>query len=783
MSPVKHSISASLRAWILIALVIFIGSQHLGCGTAYAANPVITSVSSPLMVGGVARVEGTGFSAGAKVNLFVTAGSGISNQGPLTPAAITSTSLVVAIPASVPLGEGVGALQVINTDQNYAASNVFTVQLAGSAAAGIPTLTAIDGIALASDSVNPNYALDNVETVVPPGSEVVLQGTGFDVVHGVAVDVFCACAGGKVGPFFINPGDPRLSSTMIDLPLPGSGPDALPVGPAAFVVSNRGADGMYSKKSNAVSVPIGNRIHVMSVTQVGSTLIVDGTGFSTLTTINFFTVRGGEVMNLGGMATSGAPAIGLTLISDSEFRFAVPAGAVPGPAYVQAINPPFILFTSSGNDPGGAFILTGPGAVATPTPIATPPPVATPTPWASPSVRATGLPTATPTPGEAYEMLMTGGIDNTANASGAHPALATAELYDEATGVFTSTAPMAYPRVAHSVTVLNNGTVLIAGGHNAFSVRAIPSAELYDIRTATFSLTGTMNSPRLNHAAVLLNNGTVLVAGGQNADFSAIDLAEIYDPATGLFTPTASMLNARMAPATAVLRDGTVLIAGGAGDSGPLANAELYDAAGAGSLPVGSMTTARQGAAATLLPNGTVLIAGGAAQSASCAGCATASAELFNPATKTFTATGSMSAPRRGHTATLLANGTVLITGGLDDASGAVLGSAEIYNPVTGKFSAAGNMKVARYQHQAALLASGKVLIAGGFDNSDSVTNSAEIFDPNTGQFTLAASMPDARAAYGMGCFAQNGTETWGQMARRAAGLTPPKNGPAKVTR
>jgi hypothetical protein len=780
MSPVKQSISARLRACVLIALMIFIGSQHLVCGSAYAANPTITSVSSPLMVGGLARVEGSGFSAGAKVNLFVRAGSGISNRGPLTPAAITPTSLLVAIPASVPLGEGVGALQLINTDQNYAASNVVTVQLAGSVAAGIPTLTAINGIALASDSINPNYALDNVETVVPPGSEVTLQGTGFDVVNGVAIDVFCACAGGKAGPFFINPGDLGLSSTLIDLPLPVSGPDALPIGPAAFVVSNRGADGMYSKKSNAVSVPIGNRIHVMSVTQVGSTLIVDGTGFSTLTTINFFTVRGGEVVNLGGMAPSGAPRIALTLISDSEFRFAVPAGAAPGPAYVQAINPPFIPFTSSGKDPGGAFILTGPGGVATPTPLATPSPVATPTPWASPTARATGVPTPTPTPGEAYEMLMTGGIDNTVNPSGAHPALATAELYDEATGVFTSTAPMAYPRVEHSVTVLNNRTVLIAGGHNAFSVRAIPSAELYDIKTATFALTGTMNSPRLNHAAVLLNNGTVLVAGGQNEDFSAIDLAEIYDPTTGLFTPTASMQNARIAPAAAVLKNGTVLIAGGAGDSGPLNNAELYDEAGAGSVPVGSMAKARQGATATLLPNGTVLIAGGASPSTSCAGCATASAELFNPATKTFTATGSMSTPRRGHTATLLANQTVLITGGLDDGSGAVVASAEIYNPATGKFSAAGNMKFARYQHQAALLASGKVLIAGGFDSSGTITNSAEIFDPKTGLFTLTASMPDARAAYGMGCFAQNGAETWGQMVRLAAGLTPPKNGPER---
>ncbi len=730
----------------------------------------------------MAKIEGSGFSGAAKINFFVSTAAGIVNYGPLTPAAVTPTSLSVGVPASVSLGNGVGAFQVVDTDQNYAASNIVTAQLAGSAAAGIPTITAINGVPLASDSVNPNYAVDNVETVVAPGSEVTLQGSGFDTVNGVAVDIFCACLGGKVGPFFINAGDPGLTAASISLILPASGPDAVPVGPAAFQVSNRGADGLYSEKSNAVSVPIGSRVHVMSVTQTGSTLVVDGTGFSTLTAINFYNVQSGKVVNLGGVSADGAPAIALTLVSDTEFRFAIPPAAVPGPAYVQAINPPFLPFTSSGNDPGGAFILSSSGAVATVTPIATPSPLATPTPWASPT--ASGVPTATPTAAAAYEVLITGGIDNTTDASGVHPALATAELYDEATGVFTTTAPMAYPRVEHSVTVLNNGTVLIAGGHDALSVRAMASAELYDTRTSTFSLTGTMNSPRMEHAAVLLNNGTVLVAGGQNADFSAVDLAEIYDPATGLFTLTASMQNARIAPAAAVLKDGTVLIAGGADNSGLLATAELYDAAGAGSEPVGSMTTARQGATATVLSNGTVLIAGGASPSASCGGCATASAELFDPATKTFTATGSMSVPRRGHSAILLANGTVLISGGLDDASGTVLASAEIYNPATGTFTAAGNMNFPRYQHQAALLASGEVLIAGGFDSSGSITNSAEIFDPKTGQFTLTASMPDARAAYGMGCLEPSTTGTWGQMARRAAaGLTPPKTGPAEITR
>ncbi len=728
---------------------------------AYASAPAIASVSSPVLVGGAFSINGSGFSAGAKVNFFVSTASGSINQGPFTPATITPTYLKVNVPATVPMGQGVVALQVVNTDQHFASSGVVTAQLAGAAGAGIPTINAINLVSLAATSTNPAYAIDNVETVVPRGGTVVLQGSGFDTVNGVAVDVFCAAAGGKVGPFFINPGDPGLSATSVSLTLPASGPYAPPVGPASFVISNRGSDGSYASKSNAVSAPIGSRIHVMAVAQSGGELIVDGTGFSTLTVINLFNAHSGGAVNLGGLAMTGAPAIPITLVSDTEIRFAIPAGAVAGPAYVQAINPPFVPYTSSGNDPGGAIILTNPSAVpsppATPTPGPTPTPIgAGPTPIATPTPKSSASPVATPTatPGAAYGMLAAGGMDNTLTASGDPLTIGSAETYDEADGVFEVTGSMAYPRLGHSATVLNNHKILVAGGHDAYSVRAMASAELYDIASGTFSFTGTMNSARLGHAAVLLNNGKVLVAGGQNADFAAINLAEIYDPATGVFTPTASMLAARINPASVVLNDGTVLIAGGADDSGALASAELYDVNGAGSVAVGSMTTARQGATATLLANGEVLVAGGV----NAAGTGIASAELYNPATKTFTATGSMSVARRGHSATLLANGTVLIAGGFNDGNGTALNSAELYNPATGRFTPVANMNSAHFGHSAATLESGKVLVAGGFDRAGHATNQAEIYDPATGKFTLTGSMIDARADYAMGCYEASGT-------------------------
>src|SRR6266849_4735206 len=145
------------------------------------------------------------------------------------------------------------------------------------------------------------------------------------------------------------------------------------------------------------------------------------------------------------------------------------------------------------------------------------------------------------------------------------------------------------------------------------------------------------------------------------------------------------------------------------------------------------MRNVRFAATATLLANGHVLIAGGVAHE----GASSATAELYDPATRGFALTGGLLTGRSRHTATLLQTGKVLITGGIDK-DGKPVRAAELYDPASGRFLATGNMLEGRYDHTATLLANGKVLITGGGTTTRGVTNTdtAELYDPASGTFS-----------------------------------------------
>src|SRR5271166_6138255 len=330
--------------------------------------------------------------------------------------------------------------------------------------------------------------------------------------------------------------------------------------------------------------------------------------------------------------------------------------------------------------------------------------------------------------------------------------LAVNTLSFAASGAWSPTGTMLSARDGHTATILTNGKILAAGGTN--NGVALTSAELYTPATGTWASTGNMNVGRTLARALLLSNGSVLVTGGCLNDClsSTTNSAEIYNPTAGTFTATGSMVQARGEFGITLLANGQVLVAGGCTSydaNGCLAvtnKAEIYDPNTRTWKATGSLRGARHAMTATLLASGKVLVAGGATAAMD----AINSSEIYDPATKTWTLGAKMVTARSDYASIMLGTGKVLFMGG-EDISGVSTNKAELYSPSTGKFTATGNMTATREEHTAVLLANGNVLVSGGnvqTVNGATPLASAELYNPATGTWTATGSMSNARAGH-----------------------------------
>ncbi|WP_437281591.1 kelch repeat-containing protein [Sorangium sp. So ce375] len=359
--------------------------------------------------------------------------------------------------------------------------------------------------------------------------------------------------------------------------------------------------------------------------------------------------------------------------------------------------------------------------------------------WAPAGTLSAARHSHTATQLQSGKVLVAGGANSTA-------IVASAELYDPVANSWSAAGSLATGRRNHAAVTLSTGKVLVMGGRSFSGGSVYASAELYDPATDTWSPAAPMTTSRYGHTATLLPNDRVLVTGGSDGP-AYLTSAELYDPATNTWSPAAPMTTSRLAHTATLLLDGRVLVTGGRNSSYPT-NAALYHWQTNSWSSAGDMDAGRYNHTATRLLDGRVLVTGGY----NIVSLELSSAEIFNPSTLTWTAAHRMNVRRNLHAAALLPNGQVLVTGGTVSNSLLVsTANVELYSPSINTWTECQSMIDQRTLHTATVLASGKVLLTGGLQYSGSTAvdlASAEVFDRAATPWVLTPPMAHAHRGF-----------------------------------
>jgi hypothetical protein len=317
------------------------------------------------------------------------------------------------------------------------------------------------------------------------------------------------------------------------------------------------------------------------------------------------------------------------------------------------------------------------------------------------------------------------------------------------TGTWQPMGSMAAARSGATAVLLQDHRVLNAGGDGGSG--AVNSAEVFNA-DGSFSAVSAMGTARAKHVAVALADGRVLVAGGEGAGGGATNSAEIFDPAADAWTAVAGgMVEARSGATASLLKDGRVVIAGGQNGTAASATVEIFDPATGQFSFAGTMSSPRMGLASASLADGRVLIMGGSNGSVP-----VASSDIFDPSTNTVSAGPAMTSPRGGHSATSLLDGRVLVAGGNNGS--ADLASAEVFDPATGGFAAAGaTLAAPRRDHAATLLPNNNAVLIVGGTSAGNELKTAETFVPWNTTFAATGSPAVARQKAAVSALNQDG--------------------------
>ena len=311
-------------------------------------------------------------------------------------------------------------------------------------------------------------------------------------------------------------------------------------------------------------------------------------------------------------------------------------------------------------------------------------------------------------------------------------------------------------RNATHAVALGTGEVLVVGSDNvcAPATAGSDSVEIGQPETGVWEMTASLPRPRETPVLVSLQDGRALLTGGETGEEggpAAYSSTYIFDPANRSWSRSALLNTARTKAAAVVLADGKVLVAGGFYTDGTqvsfrvLDSSEVWDRASGTWSRSGNLFEGRFGAAAAALADGRVLIVGGVA-SPETAPDQQSSAEIYDPRSGEWSSGGELASPRRDFALVALPDGGALVAGGLANSDAKPLTNVERFDPVSNTWSPAADLPVPVSGASGIRLADGRVLLAGGGSTTSGLTADAVLFAPETGEWTATTPMPGPRA-------------------------------------